>query len=83
MTTVYLHIDRLVLDGWSGDARSAAAVQAAVEAELSRLLSAGDPGGGFVGGAVPRASGVPVSWNADPASLGAAIGRSAYEGIGP
>ena len=83
MTTVYLHIDRLVLDGWPGGARGAAALQAAVEAELSRLLSIGDPDGGFLGGAVPRANGAAVGWDADPATLGAAIGRSAYEGIGP
>ena len=82
MTTVHLHIDRLVLDGWPAGAGGAARLRAAVEAELGRLLSAGDPGGGFGGGAVPRAAGEPVGWDADPAALGAAIGRSAYGGMG-
>ena len=51
---IELHIERLVLDGLPLGALDAVRVRAAVEAELSRLLTEGGIGSAWLaGGAVP------------------------------
>ncbi len=79
--TVRVHIDRLILDGLPVDRLTAPQVQAAVEAELTRLLAAGDwhpPGG-----AVPAVSAAPIAVAPDtrPGQLGAAVAQSIHGGL--
>jgi hypothetical protein len=82
---VSLHIERLVLEGLPVEAADAPALQAAVEAELTRLLAEQgiaremQAGGAYAetrGGILP-----PHSWTA-PEVLGREIGRAVYGGIG-
>ena len=82
---IYLHIEELVLDGLPVGRQQGPLVQAAVEAELGRLLAAG----GLVpelsvGGAVPRLAAGPLSLapHATPAQLGTGIASAVYGGIG-
>jgi len=87
-SNVRLHIERLVLDGVPLRAGQSAKLRAAVEAELTRLLSAGSLAAGLAGGgAVPTIrtrdvsladAGTPV----EPSVLGERIARSVYGGIG-
>jgi hypothetical protein len=82
---VNLHIDRLILDGIDLDPAQRPALQAAVEAELGRLLSEGGVGADFAGGgAVPsvKAGGFEMGGDGNPQQLGAQIARSVYGGIG-
>ena len=54
-SNIHLNIDRLILDGLPIDRAQAPAVQAAVEAELSRLLTERGVSAEFqTGGAVPQ-----------------------------
>jgi hypothetical protein len=80
---VNLHIDRLVLDGIDLDPAQRPILQAAMEAELGRLLSSG-VGALALGGAVPslRADGFQMSGERNPAQLGQQIARSVCGGIG-
>jgi hypothetical protein len=80
-----LHIDRLVIDSFPLPPGGGPALQAAVEAELSRLLAEGGlapalQGGGALpalrGGAVPHAPG------ASARTFGNQIAQAVYEGIG-
>jgi hypothetical protein len=77
---VNLHIDRLVLEGIDLHHAQRPLLQAAVEAELGRLLAEGGAGNLATGGAVPsvRAEGFEIG----PARLGTQIARSVYGGIG-
>jgi hypothetical protein len=79
---VRLHIERLVLEGLDVPHGGRAALQAAVEGELGRLIGEGGLAQ-LTGVAVPtvRAPQItaPVS---DPASLGNAIASSVYRGVG-
>ena len=80
-----LHIERLVLDGIDVGPAQRPHLQAAVEAELGRLLAEGGIGDGLAGGgAVPavRAEGFALSADGSPVSLGQQIARSVYGGIG-
>ena len=81
---VELHIDRLVLEGIDLDHAQRPALQAAVEAELGRLLAAGGVGALAAGGAVPsvRAEGFQMSGDGSPAQLGRQIAGAVYGGIG-
>lgn len=82
---INLHIDRLVLEGIDLDPAQLPALQAAVEAELGRLLAEGGVGADFAGGgAVPsvRAGGFEMGGDRNPRQLGAQIARSVYGGIG-
>jgi hypothetical protein len=87
---IELHIERLVLDGLPLERGQGAHVQAAVEAELSRLLSQDSMAGGSlayawpVGGAVPSVPAAPIQLRAGarPADIGGQIARSVYGGIG-
>jgi hypothetical protein len=82
---INLHIDRLVLDGLPIEHRDGARVKAAVETELSRLLTANGLANSLVsGGATPSvpAPGIQMSSDGNPARLGRKIGRAIYGGIG-
>ena len=86
---IHVHIERLILDGLPigpGGAR----VQAAVEAELARLLAEGSTAEGNIaqawpaGGAVPDVPAAPIQLRAGarPAEIGGQIAASVYGGIG-
>ena len=81
---IHLHIDQLVLDGLPVEAGDAAAVQAGVEAELTRLLATGAVAPGLrTGGArasVPSED-IHLTGDETPATLGRQIGRAVYGGI--
>ncbi len=80
---IKVHIERLVLDGLPVTRAQGPLVQAAVEAELSRLLGEGGLGLELAaGGAVPsvRADGI-NSVGKSPAQIGRQIARSVYGGM--
>ena len=80
--TVYLHIDRLVLDGVPVSAHAGPTLSAAVEGELTRLIQAGglDVAPGF---SVPRvhAGSVMFEAAATPAVIGARIAGALFDGL--
>jgi hypothetical protein len=81
---VNLHIERLVLDGFSLDSRDAGLVQAAVRAELTRLFVQNEAGGASLASeAVPnvRAAPMRMSGAETPPRLGIAIAQSVYGGV--
>lgn len=83
--SVRLHIERLVLEGIELGAGERPLLQAAMEAELGRLLTEGGIGTGLSGGgAVPsvRASGFEMGAEHDPGRLGRQIAGSVYGGLG-
>jgi hypothetical protein len=85
MMNIDLHIDRLVLEGLPIGAAQGPLVQAAVEAELSRLLTEQGPAARLQsGGALPslRASPVRLVPGSTPAQVGVQIARSVYGGMG-
>ena len=80
---IKVHIERLVLEGLPLERRHGPQVQAAVEAELSRLMSDGGLGPELAGGgAVPsvRADGV-KSIGGSPAQIGRQIAKAVYGGM--
>jgi len=82
---VNLHIERLVLEGIDLDHTQRPVLQAAVEAELGRLLSEGGVNGDLAGGgAVPavRAGGFEMNGEGNPGQLGRQIAGTVYGGIG-
>lgn len=82
---VNLHIDRLVLEGIDLDHAQRPLLQAALEAELGRLLAQGGVGPGLAaGGAVPaiKAGGFETSGESNPVQLGRQIAGAVYGGIG-
>lgn len=82
---INLHIDRLVLDGLPIDHHQGPLIKAAVEVELSRLLTANGLANSLLaGGAVPSAPapGIQLAKDSNPARLGRQIGRAIYGGIG-
>jgi hypothetical protein len=82
---INLHIDRLVLDGLPIDHQDGPRVKAAIEVELSRLLSANGLANSLLaGGATPSvpAPGIQMSSDGNPARLGRKIARAIYGGIG-
>ena len=81
---VELHIDRLVLEGIDLDPAQRPLLQAALEAELGRLIGEGGVGSLAAGGAVPsvKAEGFQMSGDGNPAQLGRQIAGSVYGGIG-
>jgi hypothetical protein len=80
---IRLHIDRLVLDGLSIGAHDGPLVQAAIEAELSRLLAGIAPDAFGRGFAVPslRAEAVPLDAGATPQGIGAQVARAVHKGV--
>jgi hypothetical protein len=82
---VNLHIERLVLEGIDLDPAERPVLQAALEAELGRLLTEGGVGTGLAsGGAVPsvRAGGFEMSGERNASQLGRQIAGSVYGGLG-
>jgi hypothetical protein len=84
---VNLHIERLILDGIDVEPAHRPVLQAALEAELARLLAQGGVGPGLAaGGAVPalRGDGFQLSGGAggNPRQLGRQIARAVHGGIG-
>lgn len=81
---INVHIERLILDGLPVHRTQAPLVQAAVEAELARLLTTGGMSGDLAaGGAVPTVSAgsMNISTESQPASLGNQIAQAVYGGI--
>ena len=82
--TITLHIERLVLEGIALDRTQREQLRAAVEAELTRLLTGDGLSGGLAqGGAVPNVPAAPIQLAADndPGALGQQIAQSVYGGI--
>lgn len=82
---IELHIERLVLDGLPLTRADGALVQAAVEAELARLLAEGGLGPGLLAGvALPslRVDAVQLAAGSSPAQIGQQIGRAVFGGLG-
>ncbi len=80
-----IHIERLVLDGLPIERNQGPVVQAAVEAELSRLLSENGLAADLqTGSALPsiNASGIQLASGNSPAHMGRQIAQSIYSGIG-
>jgi hypothetical protein len=82
---INLHIERLILDGLPLERNQASHVQAAVEAELSRLLLENGLATDLqVGGALPNLHANPIQFDAGshPTKMGTQIAQSVYSGIG-
>ena len=82
---INLHIERLVLDGVPLAPGGHPLLRAAVEAELSRLLTEGGLSAGLQNsGAMPTVRAVPmlIDGDAHPSSMGRAIAQSVYGAIG-
>jgi hypothetical protein len=88
---IHLHIERLILDGLPLPLEGQAVLQAALEAELARLLVAGGlPGAGELpetwrsGRAIPylRAGGIRLGSESGPEQLGQQIAQAVYESVG-
>ena len=82
---INLHIERLVLDGLDIAPERRQILQAAVEQELSRLLTERGLSPGLAQGvAVPRlsASAMQLNSTSSPTELGQQIAQSVYGGIG-
>lgn len=82
---IELHIERLILDGLAIEPSQGAQVQAAVEGELMRLLSAAGLSRGLLsGGTMPRltTTSIQVSDQPNPIDLGQQIAGAVYGGIG-
>lgn len=81
---INLHIERIVLEGLTVAADQGAAVQAAIEAELTSLLAENGLASSLMsGGATPRiaAGEIQVSGESGPRQLGQQIARAVYGGI--
>ncbi len=82
---VNLHIERLVLDGVPLAPGGRPLLQAAVEAELTRLLASGGLSDALQsGGALynVRTAGIQLANDQSPAGLGEQIAGAVYGGIG-
>jgi hypothetical protein len=82
---INLHIERLVLDGLPVERNQGPHVQAAVEAELTRLLAQNGMGTDLqIGGAVPQleTNAMRLSTGNSPTQMGRQIAQSVYSGIG-
>lgn len=82
---VNLHIERLILEGIDLAPHEHGHLQAAVEVELGRLLSAGGVSQELIGGvALPslRAGDIQLGNGAGPVQLGQQIAQAVYGGIG-
>ncbi|MGN6813309.1 MAG: hypothetical protein ACTHMP_20775 [Thermomicrobiales bacterium] len=85
MMNVRIHIERLVLEGVPVTHAQGSALRAAVEAELTRLLAAGDLAPGLqAGGALRRVVAPAIALPGDPAPeyLGRQIARAVHTGLG-
>jgi hypothetical protein len=80
-----IHIERLILDGLPLTRNQGALVQAAVEAELGRLLTErGLAASVQAGGALPsvRADAMQLKADSTPAQMGQQIAQAVYGGLG-
>jgi hypothetical protein len=85
MTTINLHIERLVLEGLELGPGQGELVRTAVAAELTRLLTEGGLAGQFQSSAAlpsVRASGLAITPGSEPAQLGGQIAQAVYGGLG-
>jgi hypothetical protein len=81
---ISVHIERLVLDGVAVAPGQQPRLQAALQAELSRLLAEGGLSPGLLaGGAVPAVSGesLQLTGGGDPEALGRQIARALHGGL--
>ena len=81
---INVHIERLVLDGLPVTSSQGSLVQAAVEAELARLLTAEGLSAEFLaGGAMPslRAGGIHLTKDSNPTQLGQQIAQAVHGGL--
>jgi hypothetical protein len=82
---IELHIEQLILDGIAIAPGQRALLHAAVEAELTRLLTQGGLAEGLAnGGALPsiRTGAIQLAPDGDPQRMGTQIAQSVYGGIG-
>ena len=82
---INLHIERLILDGVDIPSGQRPLVQAAVEAELTRLLTAGGLSPALTGGGTLHrvsTNAIQLTNDAGPTDLGRQIAGSVYGGIG-
>ncbi len=82
---IQLHIERLVLDGLPIESGQAPHIQAAVEAELTRLLIENGLASHLqTGGAMPRlnVNAIRLTPGGSPAHIGQQIAQSVYGGMG-
>lgn len=82
---IHLHIEYLVLDGYSMTPAQRTAFQSAAEAELSRLIASGGVSDAVAAGfAVPSLKADPIHPPSPlhPVSLGHEVARSLYAGMG-
>jgi len=80
-----LHIERLVLDGIDVPHHERPALQAAMSAELTRLLTEGGLQSGLTAGgamAFARGDDMQMSTSGDTKQLGQQIARSVHGGLG-
>jgi hypothetical protein len=80
-----IHIERLVLEGFSVPYAQQAQLQQALQAELARLFSQGGLSPSLLGGgALPavQAAALDLHAGAPPADLGRQIARSVYSSLG-
>jgi hypothetical protein len=78
---INLHIERLVLDGLTVEARHTPLLREAVEAEMTRLLTGGGLSSGLQsGGVFPRLEADAIDWGGQktPAQFGQQIAESVY-----
>lgn len=81
---INLHIERLILDGLPLEQRQGPQLQAAVERELTRLLSDNGPTASFnTSGTLASVKGgsIRVAERANPAGLGEQIAAAVYGGV--
>jgi len=82
---IELHIERLVLDGLQVEARDRAHLQAAVEAELTRLLTTGGLRSELLAGGALRSLGageIQATHGSTALHLGNQIAQAVHSGIG-
>jgi hypothetical protein len=82
---IEVRIERLILDGFAVAPHRRPVLQAAVEAELARLLAEGGLASAWhSGGAVPRvaADSIQLTGQENPTQIGQQIAGAVYRGIG-
>jgi len=82
---IYIHVERLVLEGLPITPDQRLQVQATVEAELARLLTATGLSVSLLAGgtwSLVPANGLEWAHDGSPAHLGQQIARAVYGGIG-
>lgn len=83
---VNIHIERLVLDGLPITRSQGTIVQAAVEAELARLIAAGELKADLLGGGArpsAKAGSIQLANDPHPVHLGRQIAQAVYSRLGP